>query len=236
MSPTVSTSVEPAFVDLRLVVDQMRVHAREAGDFDQAVRVGGVAGADDEQQLDLVQHLLHRPLAVRGRVTDVFALRSMDVRKSALQHVDDLGRLVDRKRGLRDVRDGHVSWKLERFGVGDALDEHRRVGSLAHRADDLFVTGMSDQDDAPSFCRVAPRLNVHLGHERAGRVDRRLPAHRRALVDRRGDPVSREHEDRSRRSFGLVLDEDRAAPFEVADDVCVVHDLLADVDGRTVER
>ena len=33
----------------------------------------------------------------------------------------------------------------------------------------------------------------------------------------------------------LVLDEDGAASLEVADDVQVVHDLLADVDRRAVE-
>ena len=110
----------------------------------------------------------------------------MDVREAALQHVDDLSRLVDRERGLRDVCDRRVSWKLERFCVLDGLDEHRRVRGLAHRPDDLFVTGMSDQDDAPSFCRIAPRLHVHLGHERAGGVDRRLPADARRARRRTG--------------------------------------------------
>ena len=37
--PTVSTPVEPALVDLGLVVDQVRRHARRAGDVDEAVRV-----------------------------------------------------------------------------------------------------------------------------------------------------------------------------------------------------
>ena len=49
---------------------------------DEAVRVRRVARADHEQQVDLAEHLLDRPLAVRGRVTDVFLLRRVDRRGS----------------------------------------------------------------------------------------------------------------------------------------------------------
>jgi hypothetical protein len=159
----------------------------------------------------------------------------VDVREAALQHVDDLRRLVDRKRGLRDVREGRAGGKLECFRILDALDEHRGVWSFAHRPHDLFVPGVSDEDDALSFCCIAPCLNVHLRHERARRIDRGLPADCGTLVDRRGNTVSRENEDRSGRGLRLVLDEDRAALFEVADDVRVVHDLLANVDRGPVE-
>ena len=99
-----------------------------ARDVDESIRVRASSREPiDEQQVDLVEHLLDRPLAVRGRVTDVFALRSMDVREAALQHLDDLGRLVDRQRRLRDVaRAACRSGSVERFGV---LDRSRRARS-----------------------------------------------------------------------------------------------------------
>ena len=72
-------AVHPRLVDLALVVDQVRGDTACARDLDEPVRVRRVARADHEQQIDLRQHLLHRPLAVGGRVTDVLALRRVDV-------------------------------------------------------------------------------------------------------------------------------------------------------------
>ena len=71
-------AVEPGLVDLGLVVDQVRGDAAGAGDVDEAVRVRRVARADHEQEVDLGQHLLHRPLPVGGRVADVLLLRRLD--------------------------------------------------------------------------------------------------------------------------------------------------------------
>ena len=47
--------------------------------------------------------------------------------------------------------------------------------------------------------------------------------------------MRREHDERSRRRVLLALDEDGAAALEVADDVRVMNDLAADVDGRPVQ-
>ena len=49
------------------------------------------------------------------------------------------------------------------------------------------------------------------------------------------DPVGGEHHRLALGHLGLVVDEDRAALLELADDVDVVDDLLADVDRRAVE-
>ena len=54
-------------------------------------------------------------------------------------------------------------------------------------------------------------------------------------MDDRRDPVRGEDHRRARGDLGLAVDEDRAARLEVADDVEVVDDLLADVDGRPPE-
>ena len=76
---------------------------------------------------------------------------------------------------------------------------------------------------------------MHLRHERTGRVDRLQPPRGRGVVNRRRDAVRREDEPRALGHARLALDEDRAALLEVADDVHVVDDLLAHVDGRPVQ-
>ena len=96
----------------------------------------------------------------------------MDVREAAAKGRDDLGRLVDRERRLRDVRDPSVGGQVESFGVLDRLDEDRRIGRLAHRPDDLLVPRVADEQDRVAVGCVAPGLDVHLRHEWTGRVDR----------------------------------------------------------------
>ena len=213
----------------------MRGDPARARDLDEAVRVRAVRRADHEQEVDLGEHLLHRPLAVRGRVADVLAVRRAHVREAPPERRDDLRGLVDRERRLRDV--GHVlsGREVERLRVLDRLDERDRLRRLAHRALDLLVAGMADEDDGAAVGGVAARLHVHLGDERAGRVDRVQPPLARTPVHGGRDSVGGEDE---RGPFGrvpLVGDEDGALGLEVADDVRVVDDLPAHVDRRPVE-
>src|SRR5207248_8229172 len=70
---------DPALVDLRRVVDEVSVLSRRASDLDEPHRVGRVAGADDEQHVDLVEQLLHRALPVRRRITDVLTRWPLDL-------------------------------------------------------------------------------------------------------------------------------------------------------------
>ena len=71
-----------------------------AGDLDEAVRVGGVGGADDEDELALRGQGLDGLLAVGGRVTDVVGLGPDRLRELLLQAGDDRAGLVDREGGL----------------------------------------------------------------------------------------------------------------------------------------
>ena len=101
--------------------------------------------------------------------------------------------------------------------------------------DDLLVALVADQQDVVVVVGEPPRLVVHLGHERAGRVDGAQAARRGLLVHRRRDAVGGEDDDRALGHLVGLVDEDRAALLERGDDVLVVHDLLAHVDGRAVE-
>ena len=116
----------------------------------------------------------------------------------------------------------------------DRLDEQRRVRRLAHGPDDLLVPLVADEDDRVALVGVAAGLDVHLRDERADCVDDVVPELRGVRVHRRRHPVRGVHDGRAVGHLGLLLDEDRAARFEIAYDVDVVDDLLADVDRRAI--
>ena len=149
-----------------------------------------------------------------------------------LERVDDRSDVVEGERRLRDHRDRLVGHELARL-LG-RLDHDRRVGPLAERPDHLDVVLVADERDEVAAVGVAPRLGVHLVHERARRVDDPEPAPLRVLLHRRRDAVGREDADRALRDLVLRLDEDRAEPLEAAQDVVVVDDRVADVDRRAV--
>ena len=158
------------------------------------------------------------------------------MREALAQAGDDRARLVDRERRLRDVGELALVVDLERVDVGLGLDQHDVVGRLAHRALDLLVAGVADQDDRVVLGGELQRLAVDLGHQRARRVDRlQLPA-LGVRVHRRRDAVGGEDGDRALGDRVVELvDEDRAALAQGLDDVLVVHDLLAHVDRRAVQ-
>src|SRR6201999_4616762 len=92
-----------------------------------------------------------------------------------------------------------------------------------------------DHHDRVTLGGEAARRDVHLGHQRAGRVDRPQAALGGVVVDYRGDAVGGEDDGRALRHLGLLVDEDRARGGQFLDHVLVVDDLLAHVDGGAVE-
>ena len=108
------------------------------------------------------------------------------------------------------------------------------VGRLARGALDLFVALVADEQDLEVVAGEAHGLAVHLGHERAGRVDRLQTAIGCRVHDRRRDAVRAEDDVRALGHLVDLVDEDRARRLELGHDVDVVHDLLAHVDRRAV--
>ena len=109
------------------------------------------------------------------------------------------------------------------------------VGRLARGALDLLVALVADQQDVVVLAGEPLRLVVDLGHQRAGGVDGLELALLGLAVHLGRDAVGGEHHGRAVGHLVELLDEDRAARLEVGDDVLVVHDLLADVDGCAVQ-
>ena len=143
-----------------------------AGHLDQAVRVGGVGGADHQHQVALARQLLDGDLAVGGRVTDVVRLRAGDLGELRPQASDDLQRLVDRQRRLGDVGDLVGVRDLEVVHVLGGLHQHDAGRRLAGRPLHLLVARVADQHDRVALLGELARLDVDLGDQRTGGVDR----------------------------------------------------------------
>ena len=114
------------------------------------------------------------------------------------------------------------------------VDDLDVVGRLAVRALDLLVALVADQQDVVVLGREPHGLLVHLGDQRAGRVDRLQRPRRRRRVHRRGDTVRGEHDARALGHLVGLVHEDRAARRQRLDHVLVVDDLLAHVDRGAV--
>src|SRR6266516_1778171 len=89
---------------------------------------------------------------------------------------------------------------------------------------------MADQQDVVVLSREPPRLVVHLGHQRAGRVDGAQPADLRVAADLGGDAMRGEHHDCAGRHLVYFRHEDGATPLKRADDMGIVYDLSAYID------
>lgn len=155
---------------------------------------------------------------------------SHDPRETAFEDVNDLTRVVDRECGLCQVGELVGVCELQRLRIGDRFDEDRSVGRLAERAFHLFVSRMSDEDDAIPRPREAGRFRVHLRHERTRRVDHAQLASFSAGPDGRRHSVCGEYEGFSVRYVTFGVDEDSAFALELGHGV---HDLFPDVDWRT---
>ena len=124
--------------------------------------------------------------------------------------------------------------EFEQVDLFDGLDQDDALRGLAHRAFDLFVACVADHDDRVAVGRELAGLDVDLGDQRAGGVDRLEVPRLGVLVDRRRDAVGAEDDHLALGDLGLLFDEDRAALGEFLDHVLVVDDLLADVDRGAV--
>ena len=113
-----------------------------------------------------------------------------------------------------------------------ALDEVHRLRRHGQRARRFVVAAVADVEDRVALARPDLGLVVHLGDERAHRVDdvATFGAGRGHHVGCRA--VRRQHQRRARRHLGDVVDEDHTLVLEPLDHEPVVHDLVVAVDGR----
>ena len=149
------------------------------------------------------------------------------------QRLDDVLGVVHAQRRLRDIGEPLRICGLECFGVLHRLDQrHRPRLDLSHRADDLRVALMPDQQCMQSVACMALRLGMHLGDQRAGGVDIRHLPPRRLRRHHLRHAMRGEHHRAVIRALGQLLDKDRAHRLKPLHHMRIVHDLVAHIDRR----
>ena len=103
---------------------------------------------------------------------------------------------------------------------------------LAHGAFDFRVTGVADEDAFTTVAAVARDLDVHLGHQRAGRVEYFQATAGGFGTYSLGNTVGTEDHDDVVRHLIQLFDENRAASTQVFDDEFVVDHFVAHIDRR----
>src|SRR3984957_16401270 len=132
-----SSVANPFRVDFAAVRDKIAWNSDLVANLSQAIGVGAVAGANDDDDVGDLAQFAHGGLSILCRVADVAHIGTHDVAEAALQCGDDAPRIVDAQCRLRDV--GYVS--VDRDGqlldVVFVFDEVHLAVNLPERAFDL---------------------------------------------------------------------------------------------------
>jgi hypothetical protein len=178
---------------------------------------------------------LDRALAIRRGIADVLFARPLYVREALSQHAHDIGGIVDRQRCLGDKGQRLVGPKRERRHRLHRLDQlDRPIGKLSHRAHDLRVPFVADQDDLPPRRMVVLGLVMDLADQRAGGVQIHHVAALRFQRHALRHAMRREHHRPVGRRLVQFLDEDGAHGLERGYDMAIVYDLMAYIDRPAV--
>ena len=155
-------------------------------------------------------------------------------REAVPQRRHGLGRLIHGKRRLRQP--DHLGRIADVDGAGPLRPVHETNarGRLPGGADHLFVALVADEQNVIILRREAPGFVVHLGDERARRIDHLKAALLGIRANVRRDPMGGEHHHRTGRDVRVLVHEHRTALLQGSHHVQVVDDLLADVDGGAV--
>src|SRR5437763_6921936 len=191
-------SPDPRGVEFTPVGDEVARYAGFDPDLTQAVRVRAILPAHDKNHIGDLGQLAHGGLPVLGRVADVVDVRPDDVGEASLQRGDDRSGIVDAQRRLRYVRDGRVDGEIQCIDVALGLHQQYRSRYLAHRALDLRMARVADQDQNTPLRRVAFALAMDLGDERTGCIQNAQSIFLRFVLDLPCDPLRTENGDSPR--------------------------------------
>ena len=153
-----------------------------------------------------------------------------DQRELQFQRSHDFGGVINAQRRLcHDSQMGRIG-DVQMRHITDRFDQKDAIAQLAHRALDFRVSLVADHDELIALAMKLGDFDMHFGDQRAGRIENMEPARNCLVTDSLADPMGTEHQCCASRNFGEVLDEDRAARFQVVDHIGVVDDLMAYVD------
>ena len=145
--------------------------------------------------------------------------------------IDDVARVVDAERRLgNEGQLFRVRW-CQRLDVLHLRDQMDLPLDTAHGSFDFRVAGMADQHDLEAFFAISLPFPMDLGHQRAGRIDHRQIPFLPRFLDGIRYPVGAENRGGAPWDFVDVADENGAFFSQPIDDVLIVHDFVAHIDG-----
>src|SRR6185437_11125466 len=135
---------------------------------------------------------------------------------------------------LRDRRDSVAIGNLEQFGLLDGTHQQNLPRCHPESALHLLMTGMADQDHGAALIGISLDFGVHLGDERARRVDNPQLTDASAIPFAGRNPVGAENHALAPRHVVKALDENRALPLQGLKHEAIVNYLMTDVERTPV--
>ncbi len=142
---------EPGRVDIAAALDQPGRRAAAFGDLDQPHRVRAVGRADHEHQLAFGGDRLHRRLAVRGRIADVFRLGPRPAAEKRARNAATISAVSSTERVVW-VRNASGASSAKGSAATSSIVSTRVIvpfGHLAESADHFGMAAVADEHDVP---------------------------------------------------------------------------------------
>lgn len=228
-------AIQPAKIDIFRFLDKPSRRARAFSNLNEPQRIRTVWGADNQNKIAPSRDCFHGGLPVGSRVANVFALGACNAWKASLQRGDDVGRVIDRQRCLRQECQVVGVGDLQGFGVVDGLDQSHGSGrNLSESPYDFGVTPVPHEDDMSSCLYLSLRLTMYFRNERAGRIKICEPAIFGVGWNRFGNTMRRKDDLGTGRNLIQFIDENGPFCLEAVDYKFVMYDFMADEDGRAM--
>src|ERR1022692_2257173 len=224
---------QPLRFDRAIVLDEMGLCAQIAGDFDQAIGVGAVVGADNQEKVTFAGDILYRGLPVLRGIANVLRVRPLDIGEPLPERRDDVAGFVETQRGLRQISDAVGIGNLQVFHVLRRVHHLGHVGRFAKRANDFIVVAMADEDERIAFPSKLDGFNMDLGDQRAGGINHPQLTQLAGVPHFGRDPGSAVDDALAGRDFLNAVHKDGALGAQLVHHITVVDDLFAHVNRRS---
>src|SRR5579871_4471784 len=155
-----------------------------------------------------------------------------DIRKLHLQRVNNVARFVEAERGLREISHAVRIGNLQSLNFRSTGNNLGHIWSFAQCALDFIVITVTDQDEGISLFRELDGLDMNLGDERARGVNHLEPTSFAAITNSRRNAVCAVNHALPVWNVIDLMNEDRALFCQFIDNVPIVNNLAAHIDGR----
>ena len=179
--------------------------------------------------------MLHRDLPVFRGIANILRRRALDIRKPLLERRDNVPRLIQTERGLRQISNPIRIRQSHRIDFRRRADNLRHRRSLAQRANHLIVIAMPDQDQRIPFLGKFHRLHMHLGDQRTRSINHPQLPQLAGIAHFRRNSMRAINHALALGHFVDAVDKNRALLLQFLHDKAVVDDLFAHI-NRSPKR